>query len=456
MKITAFDDAFPGLVATGGTTIGYSSGSNSAAGDSTTSDVVGSPGDYSVVGLRRQVSLASNVGGTTIGDVLTIVGTSPRLAMFSTPSNSALSYASNSTRVSEVSLAGVSTSVSRADHQHDGIGTITASSSNTMQRGTLNLRSGAGIALSLADSDGDGELDTATIVNTGASALAASGAVVLRSATQSIAASTDVAVDFTAADTTDTDGYHNPASNSTRIVIPSGLGGLFFTIIGSFTFAASLGGTERIAKLRKNGTTVIAEQTEQGLVNADLAMQVSATYPLADGDYIELIAWQDGVGAINVQAGATLHIARNGGPAGSGGGGGGPAFAVRNDVAGGFTLVNPTPSAETLIPGMTLTFTPAAGVYRVVVHARYARLDSGTTRCYVKLDGAKIWPSIGGGTDIGRNLPNSTSSAWYEFEITVFVTLTNASHTIVLNGEANGTTGGRNWYDRTIEVYGPL
>ena len=81
-----------------------------------------------------------------------------------------ISAGSNSTRVSEVSGAGASTTLwSPFDHAHDGIGTITASSSNTMQRGTFNLRAGTGIVFGLTDGDGDGELDTATIIGTGSS-----------------------------------------------------------------------------------------------------------------------------------------------------------------------------------------------------------------------------------------------------------------------------------------------
>jgi hypothetical protein len=83
----------------------------------------------------------------------------------------AVSAGSNSTRVREVSTAGASTTLwSPFDHAHDGIGTITSSSSNTMQRGTWNIRSGAGIALSLTDTDGDGEFDTTTIINAGSGA----------------------------------------------------------------------------------------------------------------------------------------------------------------------------------------------------------------------------------------------------------------------------------------------
>jgi len=77
-----------------------------------------------------------------------------------------ISAGSNSTNVAEISSAGTSTTLwSPYDHTHAGIATITASSSNTLQRGTFNLRAGPGIALALTDTDGDGEFDTATIVN---------------------------------------------------------------------------------------------------------------------------------------------------------------------------------------------------------------------------------------------------------------------------------------------------
>jgi hypothetical protein len=88
VKLTAFDAIFSSRVATGTTSLGFSSGSNSASGDVTGgTDVIGTPGDYTVVGLRDTVALASNIGGGTVGDVLTIIQTSPRLARFATPSN---------------------------------------------------------------------------------------------------------------------------------------------------------------------------------------------------------------------------------------------------------------------------------------------------------------------------------------------------------------------------------
>jgi hypothetical protein len=85
MKITAFDDIYGTLVFTGGTTLvsGSSGGSNSGYGG----DLAGSAGYQSVVGLRNVVSLASNMGDLTTGNVLTLV--SPTTAQFATPSNTA-------------------------------------------------------------------------------------------------------------------------------------------------------------------------------------------------------------------------------------------------------------------------------------------------------------------------------------------------------------------------------
>jgi len=106
----------------------------------------------------------SNIAFAVQSNTLTIIGTAAGGGGGAAPT---ISAGSNSTRVSEVSTAGSSTTLwSPYDHAHDGIGTITASSSNTLQRGTWNLRAGTGIALALTDTDGDGEFDTTTIVNT--------------------------------------------------------------------------------------------------------------------------------------------------------------------------------------------------------------------------------------------------------------------------------------------------
>lgn len=138
-----------------------------------------------------------------------------------------VSFGSNATRVSEVSFVGAGSDSARTDHIHDGIGTITASSSNTMQRGTWNVRPGAGIALTLTDTDGDGEFDTTTIVNTGqGGGSGSSGLVLLEQHT----ASSSATLDFTTFITSAYDDYlielvHViPATNATGFFMRVGTG----------------------------------------------------------------------------------------------------------------------------------------------------------------------------------------------------------------------------------------
>jgi len=141
------------LTATGSNSSSVAWGSNVATITSNGSNVLVGP----YVGLQS----GSGIAFAASSNILTISATGGG------GGGASVSFGSNATRVSEVSSAGASTDSARADHIHDGIGTITASSSNTMQRGTWNLRAGSGIALSLTDTDGDGEFDTTTIVNTG-------------------------------------------------------------------------------------------------------------------------------------------------------------------------------------------------------------------------------------------------------------------------------------------------
>lgn len=77
-----------------------------------------------------------------------------------------VSYGSNAMAVNDVNAGGSSTDVSRMDHRHQGIATITASSSNTMQRPIVNLRPGTGVSFGLTSTDGDAALDTITINST--------------------------------------------------------------------------------------------------------------------------------------------------------------------------------------------------------------------------------------------------------------------------------------------------
>ena len=87
----------------------------------------------------------------------------------------AVSFGSNAMSVSDLNVGGASTNAAREDHRHVGIATITASSSNTLQRPVINLRPGSGVTFALSTTDGNPEFDTLTIGSTatgGGSAIA--------------------------------------------------------------------------------------------------------------------------------------------------------------------------------------------------------------------------------------------------------------------------------------------
>lgn len=92
-----------------------------------------------------------------------------------------------------------------------------------------------------------------------------------------------VYVGFDAADEYDTDAYHNPASNNTRLTVPASLAGYYHIHAGSFTSASPGAGYPVI---RKNGTTIMGN----GSYGADTgagSYSIGMTLLLAVGDYVE-------------------------------------------------------------------------------------------------------------------------------------------------------------------------
>lgn len=217
----------------------------------------------------------------------------------------AASFGSNATHVAEISAGGAATDSARMDHLHAGIGTITASSSNTLQRGTVNIRPGAGIALSLTDTDGDGEFDTATIVNTGVPGPAGSstfiGARVYHNANQSTTSTVILALAMNS-ERYDTNGFHDTVTNNSRLTVPTGLGG-YYLVTGHVEWAANAAGYRNLF-IQVGGATVIAvEQVEESdSASISVRQSLSTVYLLAAGDYVELMVQQNSGGALNVNA----------------------------------------------------------------------------------------------------------------------------------------------------------
>jgi hypothetical protein len=97
----------------------------------------------------------------------------------------------------------------------------------------------------------------------------------------------------------DSNGLHDVAVNNTRLTCKrAGL----YVITGHAQFAASAAGTLRILGIRLNGNqaggVLAAEQFAP--VAVDFLKSVSTEYVLAVNDYLELYAFQDSGGNLNV------------------------------------------------------------------------------------------------------------------------------------------------------------
>lgn len=99
----------------------------------------------------------------------------------------------------------------------------------------------------------------------------------------------------------DATGCHSTSVNTGRITVPAGWGGVW-RLTGYAEFATAAGGGRRAAFLRVNGTTYIAVQETAPTANVLPGLNPTADYTLAAGDYVELVAYQDSGGALNVVA----------------------------------------------------------------------------------------------------------------------------------------------------------
>lgn len=104
-------------------------------------------------------------------------------------------------------------------------------------------------------------------------------------------------------ETHDTGGMHSTSSNTSRITIPTGGSGMYL-LGGGVEFAANATGYRQVA-LRINGTTVIAgsRATSASGTVATLLM-TNCIYPLNAGDYVELTAFQNSGGNLNINSAA--------------------------------------------------------------------------------------------------------------------------------------------------------
>ena len=133
------------------------------------------------------------------------------------------------------------------------------------------------------------------------------GAIATRTTTQSITTSTWSAVDFTGTDISDPFAFHDPASNSTRIIVPTGWGGTYLAVgnanFGVFTATCLIGWSVNGAGAGVPDSNRRTEVTNTAVGAAP--MNIIVPIELNAGDYVELMVFHNQGGNQNLATGAT-------------------------------------------------------------------------------------------------------------------------------------------------------
>ena len=115
--------------------------------------------------------------------------------------------------------------------------------------------------------------------------------------TQTLANNTYTALTFNS-ETIDTDGFHSTTVNTSRLTIPTGLGGRY-AITVSPKFAPSAVGI-RTGAVYKNGGVLLYLSEVIGSATAYVSNNVTYLVDLAAGDFIELVPVQTSGGNLDV------------------------------------------------------------------------------------------------------------------------------------------------------------
>jgi hypothetical protein len=98
----------------------------------------------------------------------------------------------------------------------------------------------------------------------------------------------------------DTNGFHDNATNNTRLTIPTGLGGKYLINVNCKFFKAA--GGQRYVNILKNNTTSYQIITYLPSVDYYVSAAASFILDLSAGDYLEYVAYQNSGNAIELLA----------------------------------------------------------------------------------------------------------------------------------------------------------
>ncbi len=129
------------------------------------------------------------------------------------------------------------------------------------------------------------------------------GCIISRSATDSVGNVTPEVVEFTATDTWDSDGFHDPSSNPSRATVPTGLAaatGSVYLCTCTAQFLLNATGY-RIVYATINGAGMYgALDVSAAPVSTDTWLTTSVHLKLTDGQYVEWWVGQSSGGALNL------------------------------------------------------------------------------------------------------------------------------------------------------------
>lgn len=119
-----------------------------------------------------------------------------------------------------------------------------------------------------------------------------------RTTTQSLNSGAGTAIAFDS-ELLDQGGMHSTSSNTERITVPAGMGGVY-AIGGCIEWATNATGT-RYTVIRLNGSGEL-DRSQVPVNSASFGTDTTVTtiYRLAAGDYVELVGFQNSGGALNV------------------------------------------------------------------------------------------------------------------------------------------------------------
>lgn len=232
------------------------------------------PADFEVFGQAVDTSLADLKGGTT-GQVL------------SKASNTDMDF----TWVAQDDSNAIQNAI--VDAKGD---LITATGADTPAR----LAVGSNGQILTADST------TATGLKWSAAGASFVGARAYPTAVQNASNGTDTYIALTSEDF-DTDGFHSNSTNNSRFTIPTGKAG-YYLVMGQILWQANSTGQRNVG-ITKNRTTTLCNTANLASSGSGGArFDCNGISYLAEGDYIELVAYQDSGTTLEVQGYSNQYV----------------------------------------------------------------------------------------------------------------------------------------------------